>query len=229
MMPRKLWKSALAAIATAGTVLAPAAFATDAPQPVKVKGVPASRATSEAASPESQSPTAKIVSSDAGATAIPMKQVIQDVSLDAAGALSGTFVDDQGKPVGNEAVTIRQGKVVVTATKTDAAGKFRASGLKTGMYELASASGSRVFRVWKKGTAPKNARSQALIVTNRKLVRGQTLDPAFDLLTTLQPGTLTGVGFGIAGTTIGIISIEEANDANDRADRAEALVQSLTQ
>jgi hypothetical protein len=142
---------------------------------------------------------------------------IRDVTLDADGVLSGYLVDIQGRPQADVPVAIHQGRKQVALTKTSAKGQFEARGLKGGVYQVSSEKGASLFRVWKNGTAPKQASKLALVVTDQGVVRAQTEGGFLGLgggggLGGLGGVSLTTVGIGagiIAGTTIAVI---EAND-----------------
>ncbi len=112
-------------------------------------------------------------------------QKIRDVTLDADGVLSGYLVDVQGKPEAAAAVAVLQGRKQVALTKTNAKGQFEVKGLKGGVYQVTSQKGTAVFRVWKNGTAPKQASKLALLVNDQSVVRAQ----------------LEGLGLGGVSTT----------------------------
>ncbi len=143
---------------------------------------------------------------------------IRDVTLDANDVLSGYLVDVQGKPQANAAVVIHQGRKQVALTKTNAKGQFETRGLKGGVYQVSSEKGASLFRVWKNGTAPRQASKLALVVTDQNVVRAQPNGGFLGLggggggLGGLGGVSLTTVGIGagiIAGTTIAVI---EATD-----------------
>ena len=194
-----LWKSALLVLGAVGTVL-PASILSAADRPASP--------TARAASTVSKQTTVKIL----------------DVELGQKGELTGAIVDGQGKAVARSKVLIRSGRKVVAQSETDAAGKFQVTGLRGGVYQVVHAEGVSVFRVWAKGTAPKSARSNALIVLGKKLVRGQDGVGPLDFV---QPGTLAATAAGITGVTLGVIGISEANEANDEADAANAKLDAL--
>ena len=115
---------------------------------------------------------------------------IRDVSLNQDGVLSGYLLDTQGKPEAAAPVAIHQGRRQIALTKTNAKGLFEVKGLKGGVYQVTSQKGSSAFRVWKNGTAPKQASKLALLVTNQNIVRAQ---PGSGLL------GLGGGGGGLGG------------------------------
>ena len=136
-----------------------------------------------------------------------------DVALDADGVLNGYLVDGQGKPLANEAVVVRQGRREVAKTKTDSKGKFEVKSLRGGVYQIESKVGSSNYRVWANGTAPKNSRSVALVVNSKDpVVRGQLEGLGLGL------GSGTALLFGATAITLGVISINEANDTQDQND-----------
>ncbi len=95
-----------------------------------------------------------------------------DVSLHGHGALVGQVVDAQGKArSGVSVVVLKQGKEL-QRVKSDAKGRFVASGLKGGFYQLATSNGQIPVRVWSKEMAPPSASEGALLVDGA-VVRGQ--------------------------------------------------------
>ncbi len=139
---------------------------------------------------------------------------IVDIELDRLGRLQGFLVDTNGKPEALKKIQIRQGKKLLAETKTDRNGRFLASKLRGGVYQIVSKDQAAVVRVWSNGTAPPKSKNAVLLVTG-KVARGQGFIPG---------GTITGllgVGIGIAGLTIGIINMNENNDLQRDIDRLE--------
>ena len=199
------WKSALLVLGAVGTV------------------VPASNvaAADRSTSPTVAASTAASVPSTASQQAA-LK--ITDVSLGKKGELTGVVVDGQGKAVARSKVVVRHGRTAVAETTTNDAGQFRVDGLRGGVYQIVHADGVSVFRVWANGTAPKSAKTNALVVVGKRLVRGQNeVGP----LQFMQPGTLAATAAGITGATLGIVGISEANQAQDEADAANAKLDAL--
>lgn len=179
--------------------------------------------------PLSAQATSRSSSVDAAAAKTPIErpvrsvQSIGDVSLVHGGLLNGTVVDDQGRALAATTVTIRQGRRVLS-TRTGSKGEFQFQGLRGGVYEVASARGREIYRVWAPGTAPKNARSQALIVSRPQVVRGQFGDLGLSTLTNLgdlgalggmgTAGTLATVGV-VTGITVGAVVIAEEASKDD--------------
>jgi hypothetical protein len=205
MKSRDLWKSALLVLTTAlpGSMVAASAETV-------AEGATVNR---EAAGSEIET-----VESTTQAFKKP-RLVIQDVSLGEQGELAGFVLDGQGKAVSESKVVVRSGRKTVAETTTDKAGRFEVSGLHGGVYQIEHSDGASVFRVWKKGTAPKNARSRALLVVGKPVIRGQSEG---GILSLAQPGTLAATAAGVAGGTLGIIGISEAASANDKADAVTA-------
>jgi hypothetical protein len=107
---------------------------------------------------------------------------VGDVKLRDGGVLVGQVLDVSGKPKVGAAVTIRHENKEYSAGKTGKDGVFAVKGLRGGVYQLASADGRSVYRAWSPGTAPRQARDGAIIVSGGELtVRGQ--QPAANLLT----------------------------------------------
>jgi hypothetical protein len=149
---------------------------------------------------------------------------IHDLSLGVSGDLTGYILDGQGKAVANSRVMIRGKQNSPVETVTDESGRFRVEGLRGGIYQIVHADGVSMFRVWKSGTAPKSAKANALIVTGRRQIRGQSQVSPFNFV---SPGTMFAGGAAIAGTTLGIVGVSQASDANDDADAATAKLDAL--
>ena len=207
MKSHDLWKSALIVLGAVGTVV-----------PTSVVS----------AADRSGSPTVSTSTpTDSPSTSTASKQTavkISDVSLGKKGELTGVVVNEQGKAVTRSTVVIKRGRKAVAKTTTNDAGQFRVEGLRGGVYQIVHAEGVSVFRVWVNGTAPKSAKTNALIVVGRRMVRGQSEVGPLDFM---QPGTLAATAAGITGVTLGVIGISEANEANDEADAANAKLDAL--
>ncbi|MDA0282722.1 MAG: carboxypeptidase-like regulatory domain-containing protein [Planctomycetota bacterium] len=145
--------------------------------------------------------------------------VIQDVSLNVDGALTGFIVDGQGRPIPATRVVIQQGRRTIAETSTNAVGQFQVHELRGGVYQIVHSTDASVFRVWAHGTAPRSARQNALLVVKPQTVRGQS---PVGLLASMQPGTLAGIAGGVAGAGVGTVAISEAKDRADAAKRANA-------
>ena len=203
MKSHGLWKSALIVLGAVGTVVPTSIVnAADRSNSATVSASSVTRSTA------SQQATVKIA----------------DVSLGQKGELNGFVVNGQGKAVARTKVVVRHGRKAVAETTTNDAGQFRVDGLRGGVYQIVHAEGVSVFRVWANGTAPKSAKTNALVVVEKRLVRGQN---GVGPLNFIQPGTLAATAAGITGVTLGVIGISEANEANDEADAANAKLDAL--
>ena len=118
----------------------------------------------------------------ATAVALPTKttthaRVVQaptDVVLQDKGVLVGRIVDAQGLAVANTPVSLQTGGKEVVRVVSDDAGRFRATGLKGGVYQVASTGHQGVYRLWAPQTAPPAA-AKGLSLMSRPVdvVRGQ--------------------------------------------------------
>lgn len=205
MKSHGLWKSSLVVLGAVGTVL-----------PTSVVS-----AADRASSPTVSASAVTRSSSTANKQAVVK---IADVSLGKKGELTGFVVNGQGTAVARTKVVVRQGRKAVAETTTNDAGQFRVEGLRGGVYQIVHAEGVSVFRVWVNGTAPKSAKTNALVVVEKRMVRGQNEVGPLDFM---QPGTLAATAAGITGVTLGVIGISEANEANDEADAANAKLDAL--
>ena len=87
--------------------------------------------------------------------------------------LTGRVLDQQGTPQTNARVFLLARGQKLTETTTDPSGSFGFANLRGGVYQVVSAGGVGVYRVWTPGTAPPSAQPAALIVAGDDLVRGQ--------------------------------------------------------
>ena len=108
-----------------------------------------------------------------GPTPRPRTLCVADAALGPGGLLRGKVVDHQGKGIpAAEVVLVQKGRPVAQ-TGTDRNGQFAIANLNRGVYELHSAGGVGVYRVWPAGIAPPSANREALLVAGGRLVRGQ--------------------------------------------------------
>lgn len=103
----------------------------------------------------------------------PPSPAVVDVALGDGGVLQGLAVDPQGAPKADLAVALRSGDQELGAAKTDQAGRFAFSGLRGGVYQLATAESQGVVRVWAPRTAPPYAQQGVMLVSGESVVRGQ--------------------------------------------------------
>lgn len=97
---------------------------------------------------------------------------IGDLALQPGGVLRGQVVDPQGAPVAASRVALMQQGQLIADTQADHHGQFQLAGLKAGVYQLHTAHGFAICRLWTPGCAPPAARPQALIVSGPEIVRG---------------------------------------------------------
>ena len=120
---------------------------------------------------------------------------IGDVALGPGGTLAGQVVDAQGIGIPGAAVSLFQRDAEVARTVTDQGGYFQVAGLRGGSYQVVSADGSAVFRLWNAGMAPPAARPGALVVSGAPALRGQGIGWGRWVLPALLAG---GVAAGVA-------------------------------
>jgi hypothetical protein len=102
---------------------------------------------------------------------------VRDVALRSGGVLVGQVVNPQGTIQAGSAVSIWQNDREVVSTKTDANGVFAAQGLRGGQYQIMTADGHSLCRLWAPDTAPPAAADTALVVSGADVVRGQWTAP----------------------------------------------------
>lgn len=101
--------------------------------------------------------------------------VVVDVALEDGGVLQGLVVSPQGTPKTDTPVALLNGEQELGAAKTDQAGRFAFSGLRGGVYQLATADSNGIVRVWSPRTAPPSAQQGVMLVSGEGVVRGQAL------------------------------------------------------
>ncbi len=102
----------------------------------------------------------------------PASTAVRDVALHDGGSLTGQVLDVSGTPVSGTAVAVIGQSGPVASTQTNADGRFAISGVKAGVYEVATTNGVTVCRLWAPRTAPPAAQSDALVVHGNTVVRG---------------------------------------------------------
>lgn len=98
---------------------------------------------------------------------------VRDVTLWQGGTLIGQVQNAQGVAKAGVPVAVYSGKDQVAAVKTDANGYFTVTGLRGGLYQVASTDGVATYRLWAANTAPPSAQPGAILVADQDLVRGQ--------------------------------------------------------
>ncbi len=143
---------------------------------------------------------------------------VTDVVLHKGGLLVGSFVGDKGEAVKANQVALRKdGKVIATATTNDK-GQFGIRGLRSGVYEVATARGNGFFRLWSKETAPPSAHPAVIIVAGNEVLRGQYEEERRGTCTLFDPQSpayqaLT-LGLGAGGLATGIIALTEDDNGS---------------
>ena len=115
-----------------------------------------------------------------------------DVKLTEGGKLTGRLVDAQGQALQNATVSVRFQNQVVAVAKTNKAGRLAVTGLMGGVHQLETANGRIAARLWTEKTAPPTAKANALIVSDKNVIRAQCGDG--------------GCGTGILGGGGGVVS-----------------------
>jgi hypothetical protein len=115
----------------------------------------------------------EIRAADGAATTAP----VRDVALGADGSLRGTLLSPEGNPEAQQRVALLKGITVVAMSETQADGTFIMRPVRPGLYEVATAKASRLYRVWDARSAPPAAQPLALVVQGTEIVRGQDWSP----------------------------------------------------
>ena len=101
------------------------------------------------------------------------RTAIRDIALGNAGELRGQVLDIQGQARPKLPVRIARQGEEVARTETDQHGRFAVQGLNGGLYEVQTPIGTNVYRAWTPGTAPPSAVTEAMVVPDENLIRGQ--------------------------------------------------------
>ncbi|MFK7818257.1 MAG: hypothetical protein AB8G99_06045 [Planctomycetaceae bacterium] len=96
-----------------------------------------------------------------------------DVKLTDGGKLTGQLVDTQGNALKGATVTVRFHNQVVAVAKTNNAGRIAVTGLMGGTHQLETEHGRINARLWTAQTAPPSAKPNALIVSEKNIIRAQ--------------------------------------------------------
>lgn len=96
-----------------------------------------------------------------------------DVKLTEGGKLSGQLVDAQGNALKGANVTVRFHNQVVAVAKTNNAGRIAVTGLMGGTHQIETEHGRINARLWTAKTAPPSAKPNALIVSEKNVIRAQ--------------------------------------------------------
>ena len=105
----------------------------------------------------------------------PNKVKVTDVRLTQHGALNGQLVDRQGAPLADSIVTLWSDGQMVSRSMTTAQGRFQFTGLRGGIYQVASQNTGGIYRVWTNRTAPPVSKPGILLAEGVAL-RGQCSD-----------------------------------------------------
>ena len=122
---------------------------------------------------------------------------VQDVALSGDGVLEGMVIGAAGTPIASAPVLVAQEGNHVATSKSGKDGHFSVPGLRGGVYQVSSARGTGLFRVWTQDSAPPAARQLATVVAEPNVVRGQM--PLSQLFRTdmVVIGTIIAAGIAI--------------------------------
>lgn len=114
------------------------------------------------------------------------KKIVQPAAIDVAmakdGTISGRVLDADQKGVSQTEVSVRQGKMEVAKTLTDAEGRFEIANIKGGVYVLAANNGYGLFRFWTAKSAPPKSHEQVLLMSRAVVVRAQNANDGGEVL-----------------------------------------------
>lgn len=96
-----------------------------------------------------------------------------DVSLQKGGVLVGQVLNPQGKPIAATTISVIDSRQKIAKVFTDRDGNFRVTGLKGGVFRVATLQQQKVCRLWAPQTAPPAAQSGVLLVSKSEVLRAQ--------------------------------------------------------
>lgn len=132
---------------------------------------------------------------------------VLDVTMSAEGVFAGRVVDHTGTPSAGAAVVITQAGKEVAKTTCNERGAFAVSGLRSGVYEVASGKTSGSFRVWTEAAAPEVSKEQALLILGENGTRGGS--------GTFGGGTMLLGAAVVATVIVSAIALGKINDLQD--------------
>jgi hypothetical protein len=136
---------------------------------------------------------------------------VLDISMNAEGVFAGRVVDHTGTPVAGAEVVVSQAGKAVTKTVCDDRGAFAVTGLRGGVYEVASGKTSGNFRVWTESAAPESAKEVALVILGENGTRGGS--------GSFGGGTLILGAAVVASVILSGIALGKLNDLQDDVDK----------
>ncbi len=101
------------------------------------------------------------------------RNTVTDIELRRGGVLTGQVFDAKGAALANSVVQLNGPATSPATTATNDRGEFGFQGLRGGLYELRTAHGRQLVRLWTAGTAPPTAVSVARIEHDQAIMRGQ--------------------------------------------------------
>ena len=113
------------------------------------------------------------LTSQVAQAAAPGLASIRDVALQSSGLLQGQVLNEQGTPqAGVRVAAIKDGKVVALS-QANRDGRFELVDLSGGIYQIQTAKGIGIYRVWAPRTAPPAAQDGVLLIEGDEVIRGQ--------------------------------------------------------
>ncbi len=134
---------------------------------------------------------------------------VVDVKLHDGGTLVGAVYNPDGTAAQHSPVVLLQYRKVIASLKTNEKGQFFVRGVRGGVYELQTANGSGLCRMWAPSTAPPAAHQALVLTASPEIVRGQGRRP-FTLFDAYSPiYQAASLGIGTAGLTVGIVALQK--------------------
>ncbi|APZ96964.1 carboxypeptidase-like regulatory domain-containing protein [Fuerstiella marisgermanici] len=96
-----------------------------------------------------------------------------DVALAPGGELVGVILGSDGLPIANAFVQVLHQRSIVANVKTDAQGRCRIQGLRSGVHVVRTSQSQQTCRFWTAEAAPPRAKRGIVLAGSNSVIRGQ--------------------------------------------------------
>jgi hypothetical protein len=142
---------------------------------------------------------------------------VQDGVLLDQNVLLGQVVDPNGRPAALQDVSVRQNDRVLVTNRTAADGRFAVSGLRPGVYQIATPSTVTSVRLWTPETAPPVAESEVIVVHGGPIV-ASPLQRAGWIRILGNPWVMGGIAVTAVAVPVTLAEIDDSSSSSDVPD-----------
>lgn len=96
-----------------------------------------------------------------------------DVALAQGGELVGVILGSDGSPVSDTLVQVLYRRSIIATVKTDAQGRWRIQGLRSGVHVVRTSQSQQTCRFWTAEAAPPLAKRGIILAGSNAVIRGQ--------------------------------------------------------